>query len=66
MRGKYRDANFHLTHSSLLASVAVILQAGKPYSNLYINNTKYKNNKHSRIQKQYVNVCMSTNILSDE
>jgi len=52
--------------TSLLALEVVIYQAGKPYSNLGLNNIKYNNNKQPTVQKQYVNACMSPNILSDE
>jgi len=50
MREKYRVANFHFAHCGLLASVAVIFQAVKPYSNLDLNNIKYNNNKQSTVQ----------------
>jgi len=65
-RVKDRAANCHFAHSSLLALVVIIFQAGKVYSNLYLNNIKYNNNKQSPLQKQYVNACMSHSILSDE
>jgi len=45
MREKNRAANFHFAQCSLLPLVAVILQAGKAYSNLDINNIKYNNNQ---------------------
>jgi len=48
-----------------VALVAVILQAGKVYSNLHVNNTKYDNIKLSIVEKEYVNARMSANILSD-
>ena len=68
MRKKWQDraANFHFEHSSLLALVVVILQAGKAYSNLDLNNKKYNYNKQSTVEKQCVNACMGPNILSDE
>ena len=68
MRKKWQDraANFHFAHSSLLALVVVIFQAGKAYSNLDLNNIKYNNNKESIVEKQCVNACMRPNILSDE
>ena len=43
----------------------MILQAGKVYSNLHLNNTKYDIIKLSIVEKEYVNACMSANILSD-
>ena len=61
-----RAANFHFAHSSLLALVVIIFQAGKAYSKLDLNNIKYNNNTQSTVQKQYVSACMSHNILSDE
>jgi len=63
---KDRAANFYFTHFRLLAIEVVIFQAGKLYSNVDLNNIKYNNTKQSTVQKQYVNVCMSANILSDE
>ena len=53
MRGKLlkdRAANCQIAHFSLLASEVVIFQAGKAYSNVDLNNIKYKNNKQSTAQ----------------
>jgi hypothetical protein len=49
-----------------LALVVVIFQAGKEYSNLNTTIVKYNNNKLSIVEKEYVNACMSANILSDQ
>jgi len=49
---KAKAANCHFAHSSLLSSVVIIFQAGKVYSNLYLNNNiKYNNNKQLVVKK---------------
>ena len=58
-------ADFHFTHSSLLALVVVTFQAGAAYYNLDLTNVKYKNNKLSLVEKESVDACMNPNILSD-
>jgi hypothetical protein len=62
---KDRAANYHFAHSSILALVVTIFQADKVYSNLDLTKVKYDNIKLSIVEKEYVNACMSPNILSD-
>jgi hypothetical protein len=40
--GRARAANFHIAHSSVLALVFVIFQAGMAYSNLDLTKVKHK------------------------
>jgi hypothetical protein len=53
-------ADFHFTHSSLLALVVVIFQAGKAYSNSDISKVKHNNNKPSIVVKEYVHAWVPT------
>ena len=62
---KDRAANFHCTHSSLLALVVVIIQAGKVDSNTDLTEVKCDNNKLSIVEKEHVTASGSPNNLND-
>jgi hypothetical protein len=59
---KYKAANFHQTHSSLMAPLAVMLfQTGETHSNLDLTMVKYNNNKLWIVEKKSQHTYKSQN-----